>query len=874
MAKHERFHLKTLEELKTKLAALNLTLPLSDDFSPLFQTLKIGPHTVPNRFAIHPMEGFDSTPEGAPQAMSFRRYKRYAAGGSGLIWFEATAVRHDCRTNSGQFWINKATLPVFTQLVAETRKTAQDIYGATHRPLLILQITHSGRYSKWEGKPRPIIAHHSEVLDPVHKLPKDYPLITDEELDKLKEDFLNAARLAKEAGFDGVDIKSCHRYLISELLASFTRENSRYGGSFENRTRFLLETAKLIHDNVKGLFVTSRLNVFDAIRHPFGWGVSKENERVPDLTEPLKLIQLLRGIDYPILNLSIANPYFNPHWGRPYDFPIENAPLPEMHPLEGVANIIQIIGQVQKANPDLPVIGTGYAWLRHLMPFVAAGVVKENMATLIGQGRGAFAYPDSVRDLKMKGGMDPKKSCVACSACTQIMRDGGTTGCVIRDHKIYGPIYRGLRSRSEDTLKKEAQRCRDCEYSNCQSGCPAGVDVPGFIKAFERGDIKASYDILRQGNVLPELCAYVCPSGVQCEQNCMEAILKGAAVPIREIQKYVSKKAREMGILSAAIPEKESGKRAAVVGAGPAGIACAVKLIESGFHVDLFDKAKQVGGTPQDLIPVYRLAVGEVLTEAGQILKTALEKKRLELVFNFDLLGQSNGEFLKSKNYDAIFLGLGLGASQSLPKVSRPKQGVEDALAFLKRIKSKTDTRVPAHVAVLGGGNTAMDAAITAKLAGARDVFILYRRSFAEMPAWPEEREKAVEKNIHFLTLTQPIDYTSQSGKLTGLKLVRTMLGEPDKSGRRKPEVVPHSEHLFPVELVIEAIGQNPVKELEKVFPSLQINESGFIKVDASFKTNLPGIFAGGDIVNGGTTVVRAVAEGMKAAFEIVKSTK
>ncbi len=872
MAKHERFHLKTLNDLKDKLAALNITLPLSEDFSVLFQNVKIGGLSAPNRFAVHPMEGFDASPDGAPSALSFRRYKRYAIGGSGLIWFEATAVRQDCRTNPGQFWISKKSVGTFSQLIAETRKTASDVYGASHRPVFILQLTHSGRYSKIEGKPKPIIAHHSAILDPIHKLPPDYPLITDEELDNLKQDFLSAAQLAREAGFDGIDIKSCHRYLVSELLASFTREGSRYGGSFENRTRFLLDTAKLIHDNVKGVFVTSRLNVFDAIPYPYGWGVSEKDERVPNLTEPLKLISMLRGIDYPVLNMTIANPYFNPHWGRPYDFPVENANVPDMHPLEGVANIIRIAGEVQKANPNLPIIGTGYAWLRHLMPYVAAGAIKDGLATMIGQGRGAFAYPDSVKDLKDKGAMDPKKACVACSACTQIMRDGGTTGCVIRDSKIYGPVYRALRSRAEDTLKKKAEQCRDCAFPNCQTGCPAGVDVPGFIKAFEKGDIKKAYEILKQGNVLPELCAYVCPSEVQCEQNCMETILKGAAVPIKEIQKYVAKKAREMGLIAAAVPDKLNNKKAAVVGAGPAGIACAIKLIEAGFHVDLYDRGKRLGGVPEDVIPAYRLAVNEVLSEAGNILKTALEKKRLEVIFNFDVLAHDNKSFLQSKGYYATFLGMGLGFSEPLPKAIKPKQGVEDALVFLKRIKSKSDTNIPQHVAIFGGGNTAMDAAVTAKTHGAKDVYVIYRRSFAEMPAWPEERDKALEKGVHFLTLTQPLDYASQAGKLTGIKVARTVLGEPDKSGRRKPELVPHSEHLIPVDMVIEAIGQNPVKDLPNLFPGLLLDDSGYVKVDSAFKTNLPGLYAGGDMVNGGSTVVRAVAEGMKAAMEISKT--
>ncbi|MFH0922259.1 MAG: FAD-dependent oxidoreductase [Fibrobacterota bacterium] len=866
MAKHERFHLRSLDDLKHKLHELKTSLPLSEDQSIMFQRVRFAGKEAPNRYAVHPMEGFDSSPEGAPGLLSFRRYTRYAAGGSGLIWFEATAVRNECRTNPGQFWLHEGTVDVFSRLVDDTRKAARKSFGADHNPVLVLQLTHSGRYSKKDGKPKPIIAHHSAVLDPVHTLPPDYPLISDEELDRLQDDFLAAARLAARAGFDGVDIKSCHRYLLSELLASFTRENSRYGGNFENRTRMLRETAKKIKDNVTGLFVTSRLNVFDAIRAPYGWGVSMDDERTPDLSEPVQLIKLLRQIDYPVLNVSIANPYFNPHWGRPYDFPIVGGHAPDTHPLEGVAFIIKTIGDVQKAVPDLPIISSGFSWLRHWMPYVAAGAVKEGYATLVGQGRGAFAYPDSVKDLMENGEMDPRKACVACSGCTQLMRDGGKTGCIIRDSAVYGPEYRKARERSEDTLKEQAKRCRDCAFPNCQTGCPASVDVPAFVKAFEEGDIKKSYGILKEGNVLPELCAYVCPSEVQCEQYCMEAIMNGAAVPVREIQQFVARRARERGYVTTRLPEKENGKKAAVIGAGPAGVACAVRLLESGFCVDVYDKSQNAGGTPLDVIPAWRLTAGDTLGEIGTLLKDGLAQKRLTLVPNFELSPAHTLESLRKKGYHAVFLGMGLGKSQALPNASRPKSGGEDALVFLKRHKNGADIGVPARVAVLGGGNTAMDAALTAKKAGARDVYIVYRRSFEELPAWPKERDQVLANGVHFLILSQPVDYVSENGKLTGLKMARTVLGEPDKSGRRKPVTVENSESVLPVDLVIEALGQLPVASLEKMLPGITLNEGGFVRVDEHFATSLQNVYAGGDLVNGGTTAVRAIAEGMKAA--------
>ncbi len=452
MSKHKRFHLRDLNLLRAELAHLGLSLPIEEDVSVLGRQVSVGRRVLPNCFLVQPMEGFDSTAEGAPGELSFRRYRRYAAGGSALIWFEATAILHEARSNARQFWLNPQSADAFARLVEATRRTARDAFG--HELLLILQLTHSGRYSKPGGLPRPIIAHHSEPLDPKHNLPGDYPLVTDEYLDRLQDAYVEAARLAARAGFDGVDVKSCHRYLVSELLASHTRPG-KYGGSLENRTRLLREVMGRIHGEVPGLFVTTRLNVYDAIAYPYGFGVDRHDYRKPDLAEPLALIGQLRELAMPLVNVSLGNPYFNPHYGRPYDRPIAGAELPDEHPLAGVERFIQITRQVQQAFADLPVVGGGYGWLRHLMPHVAAGVLKARWATLIGQGRGAFAYPDSVKDILTTGRMDPKKTCVTCSGCTQIMRDGGMTGCVVRDSAIYAPQYKLGRRFALDHLQAE-----------------------------------------------------------------------------------------------------------------------------------------------------------------------------------------------------------------------------------------------------------------------------------------------------------------------------------------------------------------------------------------------------------------------------------
>ncbi len=864
MAPHERFHLRTTEDLAAALQRLGISLPISHDLSILAAPLPLRTESIiPNRFAVQPMEGFDAAPDGGPGPLTFRRYKRYAAGGSGLLWFEATAVLREARSNPRQLWIHAGNVDQFRQLTEETRRVACEQFGRP--PLLILQLTHSGRYSKPDGVPAPLIVHHSPILDPQHNLPPDYPLLSDDDLDRLQETFIEAARLAAKAGFDGVDIKSCHRYLVSELLASHTREG-RYGGSFENRTRFLRETLARIRDAVPSLFITTRMNAYDAIPFPFGFGVSRTDYRIPDLTEPKALARMLETLGTPILNISIGNPYYNPQYGRPFDFPIKGMPLPDEHPLEAIARFTAITRQIQQAVPQTPVVASGHSWLRHLMPYVASGLIQEQGAALVGQGRGAFAYPDSVRDIFEKGAMNPGKCCITCSACTQIMRDGGQTGCVVRDSEIYGPQYRKARRRALDFLKEEAQRCRECESPTCRTGCPTAVEIPAFLKAFREDRLRDAYDILRRQNPLPEICACVCPSDVQCEGRCVETIFSQRPVPIREIQEAVCRIARQKGWIGVQIPPTPPIGRVAIVGAGPAGLACAIRLLERGATVELFDRANDPGGIPDRVIPSERLTSGHPEWQA--ILQPALEKKRAVFHPKCELGVDLSLETLLH-DFDAIFLALGLPSPATLGPAP---EGVVEALDFLSRIKKASwPLPLPDRIAVLGGGNTAMDAACEAKRQGTRDVFLLYRRSFQELPAWPAERDHALSLGVHFLILTQPLGYEADAqNRLTGIRLQHTQLGDPDASGRRKPLPIPGTEYVLPVRLAIEALGQTLPNLTRKALARLTFHPDGTLAVNPrTGATNLPGVYAGGDLVNGGTTAVRAVADGARSAEAI-----
>jgi 2,4-dienoyl-CoA reductase-like NADH-dependent reductase (Old Yellow Enzyme family) len=271
----------------------------------------------------------------------------------------------------------------------------------------------------------------------MQKIPDDSRLVRDEDLDGIQEAFISAARLAAEAGFDGVDIKACHGYLVSELLAARTRPDSKYGGPFENRSRFLLETARKIRAALPEMIVTSRLSAYDAVPFPHGFGVDKNDCQKEDLDEPKALIQKLAEIGIPLINISIGIPSHKPHFGRPFDKPVPGASIPDEHPLMGIDRLLRITGRLQQAFPSLPVVGTGYSWLRHFFSNVAAAVIKAGNASIIGVGRESLAYPDFAGELAENGSLDSKKVCITCSGCSRLLRSGGPVGCIVRDKSVY-----------------------------------------------------------------------------------------------------------------------------------------------------------------------------------------------------------------------------------------------------------------------------------------------------------------------------------------------------------------------------------------------------------------------------------------------------
>lgn len=433
-----KFNYATIDELKGKIAELDLkNLPFSDDISCLGDAVKVGEKIVPNRIAIQPMEGCDGTATGEPDELTLRRYDRFAESGAGLVWAEAVAIVEEGRANPRQLYITENNIDAFKKMNDRIRELSMKKNGFA--PIIIMQATHSGRYSKPTGVPAPLIAYNNPIFEGENPIDKSR-IITDDKLFALEEQYGKAAQMAEKAGFDGIDVKCCHRYLNSELLSAFTRDGA-FGGSFDNRTRLLRNGIKNATDATgKDFIITTRMNVYDGFEYPYGWGVKEGSGKEVDLTEPLKLIDILHNqLGVKMVDVTIGNPYVNSFVNRPADATIA---VSGEHPLIGVDRMFGCVGEVQKAFPDLVVMGSGVSYMREYSGNLAAGAVKEGLLTMQGFGREAFAYPQFANDLIKTGKMDKKMCCITCGKCTELMRAGGVAGCVIKDSEVYMPLYK------------------------------------------------------------------------------------------------------------------------------------------------------------------------------------------------------------------------------------------------------------------------------------------------------------------------------------------------------------------------------------------------------------------------------------------------
>lgn len=433
MSNNFRFNFKTLKEFQNKMSSMEIDIPIAVSLDALRE--KIEEKNIQNRLAIQPMEGCDSTHDGKPGELTVRRYMRYARSGCGILWFEGTAVMESGRSNQRQLLLCEKNKKDFKRLLNDVKNVSRDSFG--YEPYSVLQLTHSGRYSNPSNNNESVFIHKNPYLD--DKLKVTRRLLNDEEISDLENNFIEAVRIARDTGFDAVDIKSCHGYLISELLSGFTREG-KYGGTFENRTKFLLNIVNGIRETLgNSIDIAIRINLYDAIPYPYGWGVDKEDYKKYDLTEPIELIKILHGKGVKILNVSAGDPHYNPHITRPYDMGYYKPPE---HPLAGVYRLLTLAKEVQEAVPEMLVIASGFSWFREFGANVAAGCIEKGWFSIAGFGRQAFAYPNFAKDIIEKKGMSRKSCCITCSKCTEIMRSGGMTGCVVKDKDIYNGIYR------------------------------------------------------------------------------------------------------------------------------------------------------------------------------------------------------------------------------------------------------------------------------------------------------------------------------------------------------------------------------------------------------------------------------------------------
>ncbi len=457
----------------------------------------------------------------------------------------------------------------------------------------------------------------------------------------------------------------------------------------------------------------------------------------------------------------------------------------------------------------------------------------------------------------------------------------GTKGVLIKDPDKVGEVavkvaQKMAESRdgrtafiSDEELKEEVEKCTTCK--NCITGCPVEVDIPGFIRCIIEGDMDKASKILKEDNSLPAICGRVCPQETQCEMYCTLNDQGVEPVSIGRLERYVADWELDKG---AEIPEikEKTGKKVAIVGSGPSGLTCAADLLKKGHDVTIYETLHEPGGVLVYGIPEFRLPKDIVRREVDYV-------RRLGAKIETDvIIGQTMTVDDLFEEYDAVFLGTGAGLPSFLGLEGENLAGIYSANEYLIRVnlmkaykfpEYETPIKVGKRVAVIGGGNVAMDAARCALRLGADDVYIIYRRSEKEMPAREEEIERAKEEGIHFLNLNNPIRFIGDD-KVEQIELVKMQLGESDSSGRRRPEPIEGSNYIMDIDQVVIAIGQKPHPVVMQTTPGLEVNErKGTIIVNQEGKTSREGVYAGGDVATGAATVISAMGAGRKAAEAI-----
>jgi len=422
----------------------------------------------------------------------------------------------------------------------------------------------------------------------------------------------------------------------------------------------------------------------------------------------------------------------------------------------------------------------------------------------------------------------------------------------------------------EETAIEEAKRCLHCKHRPCVSGCPVNIVIPEFIKFVAEGEFEKAYEVISASSSLPAVCGRVCPQERQCESKCVRGI-KGEPVAIGRLERFVADYHNNNFKGEAAVPKK-NGKRVAVIGSGPSALTCAGDCAKNGYDVTVFEALHIAGGVLVYGIPEFRLPKAIVSKEVDGLKAMGVDFKTNVVI------GKSISIADILEEYDAVFIGSGAGLPRFMGIEGENLKGVYSANEFLTRINLmkayKENSRTPIQhaksVAVVGGGNVAMDAARCAIRLGAEKVYIIYRRSLEELPARAEEVEHAMEEQIEFRTLTNPVRIIGdENNNVTAVECISMELGEPDESGRRRPIAVKGSEHTIDVDCVIMALGTSPNPLIKSTTAGLEVDKRGCIVADEMGRTSLKGVFAGGDTVTGAATVIKAMGAGKNAAAAI-----
>ena len=423
---------------------------------------------------------------------------------------------------------------------------------------------------------------------------------------------------------------------------------------------------------------------------------------------------------------------------------------------------------------------------------------------------------------------------------------------------------------NKEEAMEEANRCLGCKKAKCMEGCPVSINIPGFVHEVKEGNFEKAYQIIGESSALPAVCGRVCPQETQCEGKCIRG-LKGEAVSIGKLERFVADWAKENGIKPVPAAQK-NGHKVAVIGSGPSGLTCAGDLAKMGYDVTIFEALHKAGGVLVYGIPEFRLPKDKVVAAEVENVKSLGVKIETNVIIGKSV---TIDELLKDEGFEAVFIGSGAGLPMFMGIPGEQANGVFSANEFLTRnnlmkaFREDYDTPI-AHgkkVAVVGGGNVAMDAARTALRLGA-EVHIIYRRSEAELPARKEEVHHAKEEGVQFDLLCNPVEIlTDDKDWVTGIKCIRMELGEPDASGRRRPVEIPGSEFTIDVDTVIMSLGTSPNPLISSTTIGLDVNKRKCIIADEEFgKTSKEGVYAGGDAVTGAATVILAMGAGKAGA--------